>query len=78
MRHSNITATRLIDNRLVLDKDISLLNMAKPIGQKISVEASSAKPLVKPLPGDKNCGLDPDIRFYDIEDGDETEKGEES
>ena len=78
MRHSNITATRPIDNRLVLDNYISLLTMAKTISKKISVKASTAKPLGKPPPGDKTCGIEPDIRFYEIEDGDETEKGEES
>ena len=49
--------------------------MAKPISKKRSVKASVAKPLGKPPPGDKFCGLDPAIRFYDIEDRDETEKG---
>ena len=78
MRHSNITATRPIHNGLVLDKDISLLNMAKSISKKSSFKASSAKPLGKPPPGDKTCGIEPAIRFYEIEDGDETEKGEES
>ena len=74
MRHSNITATRPIDNQLVSDKDISLLNMEKSISEKSSVKASAAKPSVKPPPGDKYFGIDPDIRFYEIEDGDETEK----
>ena len=78
MRHINITATRPIDNRLVLDKGISLLNMAKSVSKKISSKASAAKPSGKPPPGDKSFGLDPDIRFYDIEDKDETEKEEES
>ena len=47
--------------------------MAKTISKKISANASAAKPLVKPLPGDKNLGLDASILFYTIEDGDETE-----
>ena len=32
----------------------------------------------KPASGDKTCGLEPAIHFYEIEDGDETEKVEES
>ena len=76
MRHSNITATRPIDNRLVLDKGISLLNMEKPISNKSSVKDSTSKPSGKPPPGDKNCGIDTAIHFYEIEDGDETEKVE--
>ena len=75
MWHSNINATLTIDNRLVLDKDISLLNMGKSINKKRSVKASSADPSGKPPPGDKTCGIEPGIRFYEIEDGDETEKG---
>ena len=78
MRHSNITSTHLIGNRLVLDKDISLLNMANSISKKSSFKASVDKPLVKPPPRDKTCGFEPDICFYYIEDGDETEKGEEA
>ena len=78
MRHINITATRLIDNWLVLDKDISLLNMANSISKKISVKDSADNPSGKPPPRDKTSGIDPDIRFYDIEYRNETEKGEES
>ena len=40
--------------------------MAKTISKKISVKASSAKPLGKPPTGDKTFGLDPEIRFYAI------------
>ena len=76
MRHSNITTTRPIDNRLVLDKDIYLLNTEKSTSKKISFKASTAKPLDKPPTGDKTCGLETAIRFYEIEDGYETEKGE--
>ena len=72
MRHGNITDNRLIDNRLVLDKDIYLLNMENPISKKRSVKASTAKPLGKPPPGDKTCGLETDICSYEIEDVDET------
>ena len=74
MWHSNITATRPIGNLLVLDKYISLLNIVKPISKKISVKASTAKPLVKPPPGDKTFGIVSDIRLYEIEDGDDTDK----
>ena len=73
MRHINITATRPVDNRLVFDKDISLLNMKKSISNKISFKASEANPLGNPPSGDKSCGIEPDIRFYDIEDVDDTE-----
>ena len=44
--------------------------MVKTISKKISVKASAAKPSGKPLPGNKTLGIEPDIRFYDIEDGD--------
>ena len=77
MRHSNITITRPIDNRIVLDKDISLLNIEKSISKKSSVKSSEAKPSRKPPPRDKSLGLEPAIRFYDIEDIYETENGEE-
>ena len=52
--------------------------MAHTISKKISVKASTSKPSGKPPPGDKTCGIDPAIRFYEIEDEDETEKGEEA
>ena len=74
MWHSNITATHPIYNQLVLDKYISLLNMENSISKKIPVKDSAAKPLGKPPPGDKYFGVEPDIRFYDIEDGYEAEK----
>ena len=47
--------------------------MAKTISKKSSVKASSEKPSGKPLPGDKTFGIEPDIRFYAIEDRDNTE-----
>ena len=59
------------------DKDISLLNMAKSISEKSSVKASAANPLGQPPPEDKTFGIELDILFYAIEDGDETEKVEE-
>ena len=75
MWHRNITATHLIDNQLLLDKDISLLTMAKTISKKISFKALADKPLGKPPSRDKTFGLEPEIRFCAIEDGDETKKG---
>ena len=48
--------------------------MSKTISKKSAVKASSSKPLGKPLPGDKNLGIETAIRFYAIEDGDETEE----
>ena len=47
--------------------------MAKTISKKISVKDSSAKPLGKPPTGDKTLGIEPEIHFYAIEDGDVTE-----
>ena len=58
----------------MLDKDISLVTMAKTISMKIFVKVSSAKPLGKPLSGDKTFGLEPDIHFYAILDKDDSEK----
>ena len=46
--------------------------MERAISLKI-VKVSTPKPNIKPLPGDKTLGFDPDIRFYEIEDGDHTE-----
>ena len=51
--------------------------MAKIISKKISVKASASKPLGKPLPGDKTLVLEPAIRYYTLEDGDENSEGEE-
>ena len=58
----------------MLDKEISLLTMDNTTSKKISVKDSSAKPSGKPPPGDKTFGIEPEIRFYAIEDCDETEK----
>ena len=45
---------------------------------KINPEkASTSKPSWKPPPGDKSIGIDPAIRFYEIEDGDKTKEGED-
>ena len=52
------------------------MNMSKTISKKIFVKASSSKPSGKPLPGDKTLGLDPEIRFYAIEDDGKTEEGQ--
>ena len=52
--------------------------MVKNIIRNISVKASAAKLLGKPPPRDKTLGLEPAIRFFKIEDGAETEEGEES
>ena len=48
----------------------------KTFSRKISIKASAAKILVKPPPGDKTLGFEPEICFYEIEGGDNTEKGE--
>ena len=47
--------------------------MSKTISKKISAKASAANTFREPPPGDETFGLDPEILFYDIEDGDETE-----
>ena len=56
--------------------------MENTISKKSSVEAStyknSVKPLGNPPPGDKTLGIETLIRFYAIEDGDDTEEGEEA
>ena len=49
--------------------------MAKTISNKSSVKASASKPSGKSPYRDKTFGIEPAIRFYDIEDGDETEEG---
>ena len=52
--------------------------MAKTISKKRSVKASASKPSGKNPTGDKTFGIDPAIRFYAIEDGDDTEQVEEA
>ena len=52
--------------------------MENYISKKSFIKASADKPLVNPPPRDKTCGLEPDIRFYEIEEDDDTEKGEEA
>ena len=56
--------------------------MAKTISRIISVKSSEAKPSGKtfgnPPPGDKTSGLESAISLYALEDGGNTEEGEES
>ena len=52
--------------------------MEKTFSKKISVKASAAKTLGKPPPGDKTLGLDLEIRFYALEDSNNTEEVEVS
>ena len=40
-----------------------------------AVNASRSKPNGKPTPGYKLTGIEKDILFYQIEDGDNTEEG---
>ena len=49
--------------------------MANTISKKIYVKASASKQSGKPPPGGKTLGIEPEIRLYAIEDGDETEEG---
>ena len=51
--------------------------MVKTTSKKISGEASTENPLVKPPPWDKTLGLDPEIRFCTLEDVDDTSGVEE-
>ena len=52
--------------------------MVNTTSKKISVKSSKAKPLGKPPPGDKTMGLEPEICFYKLEDGNDNTEGEES
>ena len=49
-----------------------------PLVRKSSVKASAAKPLVNPPPVDKTLGIESAIRFYELEDGDNTKEVEEA
>ena len=51
--------------------------MARTISTRNTAKASTAKPLGNHSPGDKSLGIERAIRFYEIEDGDKTEEGEE-
>ena len=66
MGHNNITDTCTIENRLVLKDKAENSVSLKP------VKASTAKPNGKTTTRDKTLGFDPDISFYEIEDGDKT------
>ena len=59
----------------MLDKFILILTMEKTISKKIYVMSSAAKPSGKPPPRYKTFGFDPEIIFYAVEDGDDTEEG---
>ena len=52
--------------------------MARSISKKNTVKASIDKNLGKSPPGDKTIGIDPDIRFYEIEDVNNTGGVEEA
>ena len=52
--------------------------MERSIIKRNSAKASTAKRLDTPLHEDKSFGLDPDTRLYLIEDGDNTEEGEDA
>ena len=49
--------------------------MSRSINKINSAKASTSKPLGKSTPGYRSLGLDPDISFYEIEDGDKTDEG---
>ena len=73
MPYRNITTTCPIENRLVL-KSLKKQKMEKSISMKMkTVKDSTAKPNVKPPPGDISVGFETAICFYEIEDGDKTE-----
>ena len=50
--------------------------MMKTISRKSLVKALEDNPLGKDLPRDKTLGLDPENHVYQIEEGDNTEEGE--
>ena len=54
------------------------MNISKSIRKKSSFKDSAAKPLGKPTAGYKAFRLEPAILFYNVEDGDYTEKLEEA
>ena len=53
-----------------VEKFIKFLNMTKTIIKKNLVKDSAAKPSGMPPSGDKNLGIDTEIHYYSIEDGD--------
>ena len=50
--------------------------MERSINNRNPEKASTDNPSANPLPRDKYLGLEPDIHFCEIEDGDNTEEGE--
>ena len=54
-------------------KSLKFPKIAKKISKRNSVKASTANPSGNPPPGDKTSGLDPAIRLYELEYGDNTE-----
>ena len=52
--------------------------MSEPISKRNLAKASTAKPSGKPPPRDELLGLEPEIPFYELEDSDETEEGEQA
>ena len=52
--------------------------MARYVSKRSSAEASTAKYLGNRPPVDKTLWLEPATRFYEIEDGDKTDKVEEA
>ena len=68
MRHSKLTDIQKIKCLLVL-KD----HTENTVSLKL-IKASTYKPNGNPTPGDKTIGLESAIRFYEIEDADNTEE----
>ena len=52
--------------------------MGKTTCKKISVKDSEARPLGEPLTRDKTLVLDTEIHIYAIQEGDDTEEGEDN
>ena len=71
MRKNNITDTHPIEYWILLKDKTEIFTSMK------YAKASTPKPNRKPLPGYKTLGIDPAICFYEIEDVNKTEEGEE-
>ena len=52
--------------------------MARSISKGNTEKVSTSMPLGKPPTGDKSLILEPTTHFYEIEDSDNTEEGEEA
>ena len=52
--------------------------MASSISKRNTEQVSTANPFGNPHPGDKSLGIEIDVCFYEIEDGDKTEEGEDA